>query len=121
MSEGYEDSSGLRLYYTAERREYDAGVLIVGQTVLAIPPGQAEFPVQGDCPQQCTESLSRDVILTRGTVHMHYQGLFFIYCRPKLKKTVLSFWPVFQSVFHLVFIYYRVYIYNIQPRNDKDT
>ncbi|NWX96946.1 DOPO hydroxylase, partial [Nothoprocta ornata] len=54
---GRRDSSGIRLYYTARLRRYDAGILELGLVytpVMAIPPGEAEFQLSGYCTDKCT-------------------------------------------------------------------
>lgn len=69
------DSSGMRLYYTENLREYDAGILLTGQVLLQIPPKQEEVSVKGTCPQQCTRALTNSIYVTASTVHMHYLGV----------------------------------------------
>ncbi|NXA34878.1 DOPO hydroxylase, partial [Eudromia elegans] len=54
---GRRDSSGIRLYYTATLRRYDAGILELGLVytpVMAVPPGEAEFRLSGYCTDKCT-------------------------------------------------------------------
>nr|CAG4641544.1 EOG090X0318 [Eurycercus lamellatus] len=51
------DSSGIRLWYTAHLRQYDAGVMELGleySDKMAIPPGQAAYTLTGYCLPQCT-------------------------------------------------------------------
>ena len=57
------DSSGLRLIYTPELRQYDAGVLEVGHMVngftQVIPPNAESFLHAGECSKQCLMEVSR--------------------------------------------------------------
>ncbi|GLV45506.1 olf413 [Carabus blaptoides fortunei] len=51
------DSSGLRLYYTAELRRHDAGLLSIGMDPNwrhIIPPGQQKVVSSGHCVSECT-------------------------------------------------------------------
>ena len=53
---GRRDSSGVRFYYTSHLREYDAGIMSVGEriTKLAIiPPKQESWLGVGYCPKEC--------------------------------------------------------------------
>jgi Copper type II ascorbate-dependent monooxygenase, C-terminal domain len=53
------DSSGLRLYYTANLRTYDAGVLSIGLDPNwrhIIPPEQSSVVSEGHCVEECTQS-----------------------------------------------------------------
>nr|XP_048679199.1 dopamine beta-hydroxylase isoform X1 [Caretta caretta] len=55
---GRHDSSGIRLYYTATLRRYDAGIMELGLVytpVMAIPPGEAGFLLKGYCTDKCTQ------------------------------------------------------------------
>ncbi|NXF96867.1 DOPO hydroxylase, partial [Eubucco bourcierii] len=56
--EGRRDSSGIRLYYTASLRPYDAGIMELGLVytpVMAIPPGEDSFLLTGYCTDKCTQ------------------------------------------------------------------
>lgn len=58
---GHHDSSGIRLYYTATLRRYDAGIMELGLVytpVMAIPPGEPEFFLTGYCTDKCTQVVS---------------------------------------------------------------
>ena len=68
------DSSGLSLFYTAEKRDNDAGMSIIGQSVISIPPQQQLYTVTGDCPQRCTAELPHDIHIASALLHMHYLG-----------------------------------------------
>uniref|UniRef100_A0ABM5F5Y1 Dopamine beta-hydroxylase n=2 Tax=Pogona vitticeps TaxID=103695 RepID=A0ABM5F5Y1_9SAUR len=55
---GRRDSSGIRLYYTASLRPYDAGIMELGLVytpVMAIPPGETHFHLMGYCTDKCTQ------------------------------------------------------------------
>ncbi|XP_008578902.1 PREDICTED: dopamine beta-hydroxylase [Galeopterus variegatus] len=57
-TEGRRDSSGIRLYYTATLRRYDAGIMELGLVytpVMAIPPGETAFVLTGYCTDKCTQ------------------------------------------------------------------
>ncbi|RLW00370.1 hypothetical protein DV515_00008764 [Chloebia gouldiae] len=58
---GRRDSSGIRLYYTATLRPYDAGIMELGLVytpVMAIPPGEESFILTGYCTDKCTQLVS---------------------------------------------------------------
>jgi dopamine beta-monooxygenase len=67
----YFDGSGLRLYYTPNKRIDDAGVLTIGQSYFEIPPRREEVIVTGQCD---SPSVNGTVYLTRAINHMHYLG-----------------------------------------------
>jgi len=53
----WEDSSGVRMWYTSKLRAYDAGVMELGLEYtdkMAIPPGQPAYTLTGYCLPQCT-------------------------------------------------------------------
>ena len=55
---GLYDSSGVRFHYTSKLRDYDAGVLPVGESVtpyMVIPPQQKSWLTVGYCPKECTQ------------------------------------------------------------------
>ncbi|CAG9832084.1 unnamed protein product [Diabrotica balteata] len=54
------DTSGLRLHYTSELRENEAGILITGvapSTLHFIPPYQKEYKTAGYCSIDCTKEV----------------------------------------------------------------
>ena len=58
---GRRDSSGIRLYYTATLRRFDAGIMELGLVytpVMAIPPREAAFVLTGYCTDKCTQLVS---------------------------------------------------------------
>ncbi|XP_062566816.1 tyramine beta-hydroxylase-like [Saccostrea cucullata] len=71
----YNDSSGMTLYYTPNRRPNDAAILVVGQDYLEIPPGKDRVEVDAICSADITSRLlSGPVYITRAFNHMHYLG-----------------------------------------------
>ncbi|XP_029532799.1 DBH-like monooxygenase protein 1 homolog [Oncorhynchus nerka] len=65
LQQGVVDSSGLRLFYTPELRQYDAGVIETGVWVSLyhmLPPGMQEYVSEGHCTRECLqESLGQEM------------------------------------------------------------
>ncbi|XP_024275743.1 DBH-like monooxygenase protein 1 homolog [Oncorhynchus tshawytscha] len=65
FQQGVVDSSGLRLFYTPELRQYDAGVIETGVWVSLyhmLPPGMQEYISEGHCTRECLqESLGQEM------------------------------------------------------------
>ncbi|KAL3870614.1 hypothetical protein ACJMK2_038662 [Sinanodonta woodiana] len=73
---GTTDSSGMTFYYTPKLRPNDAGVLMIGQTYLYIPPGETAVTAIGTCPGECTKDLmTGNINITTAVNHMHYLGI----------------------------------------------
>ncbi|ESP03248.1 hypothetical protein LOTGIDRAFT_237776 [Lottia gigantea] len=71
----YVDSSGMILYYTAKKRENDAGVLTIGAQYLHIPPFTTRVEDTSECPGSCTKHFITDkVYVVSAFNHMHYLG-----------------------------------------------
>ncbi|XP_060064280.1 DBH-like monooxygenase protein 1 homolog [Ylistrum balloti] len=71
----YTDSSGLKLYYTPNRRLHDATVLQVGSEYLEIPPGEESVSAESWCSNECTSRyLFGPIYVTRAINHMHHIG-----------------------------------------------
>ncbi|XP_043076102.1 DBH-like monooxygenase protein 2 homolog isoform X1 [Puntigrus tetrazona] len=74
------DSSGLRLHYTSELRQHDAGVLVVGLSVApgyAIPPKAKSFLTYGLCDTAYIPKVvekSNDLQLFSVMLHAHLVG-----------------------------------------------
>lgn len=69
---GFIDSSGFTLYYTPNLRPNDLAVLIIGQPILSIPPGQDAYSAPAAlCPSSCTEKFPTDLNVFAVTPHMH--------------------------------------------------
>uniref|UniRef100_A0A8B9P7C1 Dopamine beta-hydroxylase n=1 Tax=Apteryx owenii TaxID=8824 RepID=A0A8B9P7C1_APTOW len=76
---GRRDSSGIRLYYTATLRRYDAGIMELGLVytpVMAIPPGEAEFLLTGYCTDKCTRLAlpAAGIRIFASQLHTHLAG-----------------------------------------------
>ncbi|KAJ8300061.1 hypothetical protein KUTeg_021580, partial [Tegillarca granosa] len=72
----YTDSSGMQLFYTTNHRQFDAGVLTIGQIYMEIKPRQERVEVIGTCHSHCTKKwFSGSVRVTAAINHMHYLGL----------------------------------------------
>ena len=71
----YTDSSGMSFYLTPNLRPNEAGVLMIGQSYLEIPPGQTAHSTEGRCAGSCTPYLmDGPVYITEAFNHMHYLG-----------------------------------------------
>lgn len=54
------DTSGLRIHYTQQLRQYDAGMMVTGVTISplhVIPPRQPEYKTAGYCSTDCTKEV----------------------------------------------------------------
>ncbi|XP_039111111.1 dopamine beta-hydroxylase [Hyaena hyaena] len=79
MIQGRRDSSGIRLYYTATLRRFDAGIMELGlvySPVMAIPPRESNFVLTGYCTDKCTQvALSPSGIhIFASQLHTHLAG-----------------------------------------------
>uniref|UniRef100_A0A8C6RT32 Dopamine beta-hydroxylase n=1 Tax=Nannospalax galili TaxID=1026970 RepID=A0A8C6RT32_NANGA len=77
--QGRHDSSGIRLYYTATLRNFDAGIMELGLVytpVMAIPPQENAFVLTGYCTDKCTQlALPRSGIhIFASQLHTHLTG-----------------------------------------------
>lgn len=73
LETGVIDSSGVRLYFTSKKREYDMGVLMLGDPLIGLF-GQNVGPAthQFDCPSSCSSfALRENVTVIREYLHMH--------------------------------------------------
>lgn len=71
--EGLNDSSGLRFYHTKQLRQYDAGVLMVGEGVsrsMIIPPKQNAWQSDGFCLKECLKEGMKDSKLPKGGINV---------------------------------------------------
>uniref|UniRef100_A0A803VN33 Dopamine beta-hydroxylase n=2 Tax=Ficedula albicollis TaxID=59894 RepID=A0A803VN33_FICAL len=76
---GRRDSSGIRLYYTATLRPYDAGIMELGLVytpVMAIPPGEDSFILTGYCTDKCTQLAlpAAGIRIFASQLHTHLAG-----------------------------------------------
>ncbi|XP_050715576.1 uncharacterized protein LOC126998176 [Eriocheir sinensis] len=79
LRQGVVDSSGIRIFYTENLREYDSGTLMFGQHVfpsIIIPPGQPRFLAAGFCDTTCTQQMlpKEGVKIFQGVLHSHLLG-----------------------------------------------
>ncbi|WAR31781.1 DOPO-like protein [Mya arenaria] len=75
LVDSYTDSSGYELYLTPNLRPYNAGVLMIGQSDIAIPPGKMGHVEEGTCPGKCTNQImTGDIQVTLAINHMHTMG-----------------------------------------------
>ncbi|KAI8609197.1 PHM/PNGase F domain-containing protein [Chytriomyces sp. MP71] len=73
---GVVDSSGLRLYYSAQLREHDVGVLTVGTTEISVPGNFNGLTGTGDslCSADCTAQFPSNLTVLGNFFHMHSLG-----------------------------------------------
>lgn len=56
------DSSGVRIHYTSNLRENEAGILVAGVAVTplhVVPPMQKKYATAGYCTQDCTNMVNK--------------------------------------------------------------
>lgn len=76
LDPGILDSSGVRMYYTSQKREHDMGMLQLGDPIIrlrnqVVGPARHTF----DCPSSCSKtSLTQPVTVVRENLHMHQAG-----------------------------------------------
>ncbi|CAM9701321.1 unnamed protein product, partial [Choristocarpus tenellus] len=75
---GLMDSSGVRVYYTENLRQYDAGTMQLGDPYVTL---QGEYLPNGrslysfNCPSSCTQGFQNDSVTVFGhLLHMHEAG-----------------------------------------------
>ncbi|CAL1532580.1 unnamed protein product, partial [Lymnaea stagnalis] len=69
------DSSGLKLYYTSQRRLFDAGVFVTGSDYFVLPRQRDSIAVTSTCTGGCTrDSFLGPIWVTMATNRMHYAG-----------------------------------------------
>ncbi|MXQ94797.1 hypothetical protein E5288_WYG008288 [Bos mutus] len=76
---GRRDSSGIRLYYTAALRRFDAGIMELGLAytpVMAIPPQETAFVLTGYCTDKCTQLAlpASGIHIFASQLHTHLTG-----------------------------------------------
>ncbi len=60
FSIGVHDSSGMEFFYTSSPREFDAGILYLGDQVginEVVPPNAVDYQIFGWCPSECTDKV----------------------------------------------------------------
>jgi len=71
------DSSGVRIYYSRNLRQYDAAVLALGDPFVLNPssiPAQAGFQVEYECTPQASSKMSHEINVFTSILHMHQVG-----------------------------------------------
>eukprot|EP01113_Clastostelium_recurvatum_P047859 TRINITY_DN85_c0_g2_i1.p1 TRINITY_DN85_c0_g2~~TRINITY_DN85_c0_g2_i1.p1 ORF type:complete len:635 (-),score=137.14 TRINITY_DN85_c0_g2_i1:138-2042(-) len=74
---GVTDHSGVRISYTKHLRQYDASMIILGDSALSagpIPPGLSNYYKEFSCPSQCTAKWPHDITVFGDWLHMHMIG-----------------------------------------------
>ena len=83
MFAGIVDSSGLRFGYTEQLRQYDAGILEVGQWTnpysLFIPPNATSFRVYAECNAECAGAVRFKIIIFL-LISFNLYSYFFFFC-----------------------------------------
>lgn len=78
LDTGVFDSSGVRIYYTSKKRQYEIGVLSLGDPFLSLfnnSVGDGLSKHQFDCPASCSNfALTEPVMVVREYLHMHKFG-----------------------------------------------
>jgi len=79
LVETFTDSSGLDFYLTPNLRPNNAGVMMIGQNYLQIPPNKYRHEETGGCSGECTSSLmTANIYVERALNHMHKLGIFYM-------------------------------------------
>lgn len=77
---GITDSSGVRIYYTSQKRKYDAGILQLGDPFLQLvgePIGEGKVRHDFNCPSSCTSfNFRKEVTVYKEILHMHERGQY---------------------------------------------
>ena len=78
LDTGVVDSSGIRVYYTSQKREFDMGIMMTGDPLVSLigqPVGDGMVQHSFDCPASCTSTvLQQSVTVIREGLHMHKTG-----------------------------------------------
>ncbi|XP_007521497.1 dopamine beta-hydroxylase [Erinaceus europaeus] len=103
------DSSGIRLYYTAMMRRFDAGIMELGLVytpVMAIPPQETSFILTGYCTDKCTQLAlpPTGIHIFASQLHTHLTGrkVVTVLARDGQEKEVVNrdnhYSPHFQEI-----------------------
>lgn len=69
----------MTLYFTPNLRQFDAGLLIVGDVNINIPPGISSHKEESECPAACTNYFVNGTLnIFAAMNHMHLLGTFII-------------------------------------------
>ncbi|XP_052764483.1 uncharacterized protein LOC128206211 [Mya arenaria] len=78
LLDSYVDNSGFTLFLTPNRRANNAGIFMIGQNALQIPPQQQAYSVSGRCSGSCADTIYADnhteIKIAGAFNHMHYAG-----------------------------------------------
>ncbi|ESO93057.1 hypothetical protein LOTGIDRAFT_162081 [Lottia gigantea] len=75
LETNYKDQSGMVLYYTKNKRMYDAGTFLVGASYLEIPGQTVSLEETALCPGVCTSRfITPEAYIVSAANHMHYLG-----------------------------------------------
>jgi len=108
---GHLDSSGFEIYYTQQLRANDAGMLVLGDPLLAqipIPPKNPNYHIEMTCPEECTSTWPYEIHVYADFLHMHFIG----------QKIWTNIWRDNQFYTELNDVEY--YSYNFQQATDVD-
>ena len=78
----YVDSSGLQIFYTPTKRQYDGAVLEFGHVPtwygveFFLPPGRDNIITKNFCPAACTQAVKKQLLCN--TLILMYIGSCFI-------------------------------------------
>lgn len=75
---GISDSSGVRIYYTTQKRKHDAGILQLGDPIVQLagePIGQGLIRNDFNCPSTCSLNFKEEVTVYKEVLHMHEVGV----------------------------------------------
>ncbi|XP_053386346.1 MOXD1 homolog 2-like [Mercenaria mercenaria] len=74
-TEGYTDGSGITLHLTPNLKPYDAGMMLIGQMLLGIPPRTPHHTENSTCSSECTKrKMTGNINVVGALNHMHYLG-----------------------------------------------
>jgi DOMON domain/Copper type II ascorbate-dependent monooxygenase, N-terminal domain/Copper type II ascorbate-dependent monooxygenase, C-terminal domain len=104
------DDSGIRLYYTSKKREFDLGVFATGDPDVSLE-GEVVSSSGGlaqhifDCESSCTSQMSAPVTVIREYLHMHTVGASMVNSQIRngavIHEGIVEYWD-FQQQGNLV-------------------
>jgi len=78
---GVLDDSGVRIYYTAEKRKHDMGTMAIGDPFIGLHGQPVNRNAAGgvsqhvfECPSSCTATVAQPVTVFQEHLHMHKSG-----------------------------------------------
>eukprot|EP00529_Nitzschia_sp_RCC80_P011609 CAMPEP_0113520084 /NCGR_PEP_ID=MMETSP0014_2-20120614/43882_1 /TAXON_ID=2857 /ORGANISM="Nitzschia sp." /LENGTH=621 /DNA_ID=CAMNT_0000417881 /DNA_START=159 /DNA_END=2024 /DNA_ORIENTATION=+ /assembly_acc=CAM_ASM_000159 len=77
LTPGIIDSSGVRMYWTTQPREYQVGIMSVGDPNIGLfgqPVGDGLSKHEFICPSSCSETVGQEVTVLREYLHLHETG-----------------------------------------------